>query len=78
MPLGKYLEKEWIKLIPIEKDEAQILNKVYGVNFGSYGISHTYTRYKKYFLCESKKNLDALKKVRNGMNVLNTKQKPIH
>ena len=53
-----------IVIIPITKDEAQKLNKEYGVKFGDYGISSTHTKYKKYFLTESKSNLNAINEVR--------------
>lgn len=55
-----------IILIKISKQEANILNKEFGVNFGAYGIYHTYTRYKKYYLCETSKNLKLLNKIRSG------------
>lgn len=41
-----------------------LLNKCYGVKFKDYGISHSYTKHKKYYLCETAKNLKLLKKVR--------------
>lgn len=53
-----------IIIIPITKDEAQRLNKEYGVKFGSYGISSTHTKHKKFFLTESKNNLDALNEIK--------------
>ena len=51
----------------ISKEEAHVLNKEHGVSFGCYGISHTYTKHKKYYLCESSKNMQALNKVRSRM-----------
>ena len=60
MPIGKYKAKEWIKLKEISGDEAKILNSMYNVPFGAYGISHSYSRHKKYYLCECKNNLRAL------------------
>ena len=56
--------KGLIKLVGISKDEARILNETYNVKFGACGISHTYTRHKKYFLCESDRNLAALNEIR--------------
>lgn len=53
-----------IIIIPITKDEAQRLNKEYNVQFGSYGISTTHTRHKRYFLTENKINLDAISEIR--------------
>ena len=44
-----------------------MLNKKYGVKFGSYGISSTHTKHKKFFLTESKNNLDALNEIRGAM-----------
>ena len=55
-----------IVIIPITKDEAQRLNKEYGVKFGSYGISHSYSRHKKYYLRECKNNLRALNEIRKA------------
>ena len=52
-------------MIKITKEEATMLNKKYGVPFQENGISHTYTRYKHYYLCENKKNLSCLSKVRS-------------
>ena len=63
---GKYKAKEWIKLKEISGDEAKILNSVYNVPFGSYGISHSYSRHKKYYLCECKNNLRALNEIRKA------------
>lgn len=48
----------------ISKQEAHILNENYGVPFGSYGISHTFTKHRKYYLCESPKNMNALNRIR--------------
>ena len=61
---GKYKAKEWIKLKEISGDEAKILNSMYNVPFGAYGISHSYSRHKKYYLCECKNNLRALNEIR--------------
>ena len=63
---GKYKAKEWIKLKEITKDEARILNSAYNVPFGSYGISRSYSRHKKYYLCECKNNLMALNEIRKA------------
>ena len=54
-----------IIIIPITKDEAQALNAVYGVNFGDYGISVTRTRYKKFYMTESMRNMRAISEIRN-------------
>lgn len=53
-----------IVIIPITKDEAQRLNKEYGVKFGDYGISSTHTKHKNFFLTENKTNLNALNEIR--------------
>ena len=42
-----------------------------GVLFGEGGISHSHTANKKYYLCESKKNLKLLHKVETK-NLMNT------
>ena len=49
-----------IKLI--SKEIAHKLNKEFGVPFGENGISVSGTR-RKYYLCESRKNLSLLKKL---------------
>ena len=49
-----------IKLI--SKEIAHKLNKEFGVPFGENGISISGTR-RKYYLCESRKNLSLLKKL---------------
>ena len=51
-------------IVDITKQEAHALHKE-GVPFGEGGISHTYTSHRRYFLCESKKNLRLLDKLRN-------------
>ena len=53
-----------IVIIPITKDEAQKLNKEYGVKFGDYGISSTHTKHKNFFLTENRSNIDALNEIR--------------
>ena len=50
-----------IKLI--SKEIAHKLNKEFGVPFGENGISTSKTNHKKYYLCESRKNLSLLKKL---------------
>ena len=64
--VGKYKTKEWIKLKEISGDEAKILNSMYNVPFGAYGISHSYSRHKKYYLCECKNNLRSLNEIRKA------------
>ena len=49
-------------IILISKEIAHKLNKEFGVPFGENGISVSGTR-RKYYLCESRKNLSLLKKV---------------
>lgn len=68
-----YNKRNELYLKEISKQEAHILNKNYGVPFGSYGISHSFTRYKKYYLCESPKNMNALNKIRGIYNDKRTK-----
>ena len=62
-----------IIIIPITKDEAQRLNKEYGIKFGDYGISSTHTKHKKFFLAENRTNLNALNEIRG---VTSRKNKP--
>lgn len=50
-------------MIKISKKEAFALNKDYGVNYGSGGLSHDIKR-RHYYLCENKDNLAALNTVR--------------
>lgn len=52
-----------LNITDITKKEAIKLNKEYGVPYGEDGISHTCSR-RHYFLCESKRNLNALDKIR--------------
>ena len=54
--------KKEIIIILISKDIAHKLNKEFGVPFGENGISTSKTSHKKYYLCESRKNLSLLKK----------------
>lgn len=60
----KYYEKEERKLVDITKREAHILNKKYGVPFKDDGISHSYTKHKKFYLCPSQRNMKALNDLR--------------
>lgn len=48
-------------MIPITKEERDILTKKYGVQYGEGGISRSFTHAPHYYLCESKKNKDILK-----------------
>ena len=59
----KYLENEDKNLIQISKETAHKLHNNFGVPFGENGISTTKTRYKKYYLCESTRNLNKLKQL---------------
>ena len=51
------------KILLISKEIAHKLNKEFGVPFGENGISTSKTNHKKYYLCESRKNLSILKKL---------------
>ena len=55
--------KKEIIIILISKEIAHKLNKDFGVPFGENGISSSKTNHKKYYLCESRKNLSLLKKL---------------
>ena len=55
-------KKETI-IILISKEIAHKLNKDFGVPFGENGVSTSKTNHKKYYLCESHKNLSLLKKL---------------
>ena len=57
-------EKRKNNLIKITKQEAKKLHEL-GVQYGENGISRTHNHQKHYFLCESKKNLGILNKLRN-------------
>ena len=59
------MKKEERILIKISKEIAHELNSNYGVPFGENGISHTLGngRKKTYYLCESDKNMQTLKKL---------------
>ena len=50
-------------IILISKEIAHKLNKEFDVPFGENGISTSKTNHKKYYLCESRKNLSLLKKL---------------
>ena len=52
-----------MNVIKITKREAAQLRKM-GVIIGTNGISHTYGHHKTYYLCESERNLECLKKLR--------------
>ena len=51
-------------MIQIAKEIAHKLNKEYGVVFGENGISKSGTG-RKFYLCESKYNMNALNKLTN-------------
>ena len=51
-------------MVKISKAEAIELNKRFNVPYSENGISHTWTRYKHYYLCENKRNLNCLDKIR--------------
>lgn len=54
-----------IIIIPITKDEAQKLNKVYKIQFHrDNGISSTYSKPKKFYLTPVKRNINALNEIR--------------
>ena len=55
-------ERSENKILLISKEIAHKLNKEFGVPFGENGISISGTR-RKYYLCESRKNLSLLKKL---------------
>ena len=47
--------EEGINILKIDRNERDYLVSK-GVKFGENGISHTYTKHKKYYLCMSEKN----------------------
>lgn len=51
-------------MIKISKQEAMKLNKEYKIPFGENGISHSWSKYTHYYLCEGRKNLACLDKIR--------------
>ena len=50
-------------MILISKEIAKELNSNYGVIFGEGGISKSKSKHPKYYLCESKKNIQILQKL---------------
>lgn len=52
-------------MIAITKKTMEALIKEYGLEFGENGISRTYGHNHHYYLCESYKNLDKLRKYYN-------------
>ena len=53
-------------MLLISKEIAHRLHDEYGVPFKDEGISHTYSKNgRKYYLCESRRNKEALRKVTN-------------
>jgi hypothetical protein len=67
--MGNIKKNEENILIKISSKEAKELNKL-GVNYGENGISHTHSHHKTYFLCESKKNMYLISKLREK-NIVN-------
>lgn len=63
--MGNIKKIEERKLVDITKREAHILNKEHGIPFKDDGISHSYTKHKKFYLCPSPDNMEALKEVRS-------------
>ena len=64
IPLWEILrKKEENNLIKVSRKEVAQLVKM-GVVYGENGISRTHGHHKKYFLCESRKNLSLLSKIR--------------
>ena len=61
--LGILYRKKVNKILLISKEIAHKLNKDFCVPFGENGISTSKTNHKKYYLCESRKNLSLLKKL---------------
>lgn len=51
-------------MVKISKNEAMVLNKVYKIPFEENGISHTWSKYRHYYLCEGRKNMAYLDKIR--------------
>lgn len=52
-------------MIDISKAEMEYLTKVKNVPFGMNGISHCVGSYRKYYLCESSKNMKLINEYRN-------------
>ena len=68
--LDKYYKKiGMINIIPISKAEAMTLSKM-GYKFHS-DIMPTYTKYRHYFLIESRNALSDLEKLRASQTILN-------
>lgn len=51
-------------MIKISKQEAMELHNDYKIPFGENGISHTWAKYRNYYLCEGRKNMVCLDKIR--------------
>lgn len=56
-------------MVKISKKEAMILNEEYKIPFAENGISHTWSKYKNYYLCEGKRNMACLEKIRRKQTV---------
>lgn len=52
-------------MVDITKHEAHVLNKKYGIPFKDGGISNSYTKHKKFYLCPSPRNMEALNDLRS-------------
>jgi len=62
--MRKYKKIEERKLKQISKEVAHRLNREFGIPFScEEGISSSKTKYKKYYLCESKRNMSCLYKL---------------
>ena len=61
--MGNIKKKRGKIMLLISKEIAQKLNKECGVPFGENGISTSKTKHKKYYLCESRANLEKLKHI---------------
>jgi len=57
------MESECEIMIPVSQEEVKYLTS-HGVQFGEHGISSTKTRYKKYFVTETERNMRLLEKFR--------------
>ena len=53
-------------MIKISRSEAMKLHKDYKIQFGENGISHTWAKYTNYYLCENRKNMSCLEKIRRS------------
>ena len=56
-------------MIKISKNEAKILHDKYKIQFGENGISHSWSKYHHYYLCEGRKNMSCLEKIRNKQTI---------